>query len=89
MNITIGGIYNFGEVYHLVLFEREASDRKMVECSVGKDIDGLLDVTNYGIETPNENWEFVKRITDEEYKQALNNFKNNIEPVIKGRKQKF
>ena len=43
------------------------------------DIENLIDASNYCLVTPNKNWRYVGTISNEQYVQAVANFKAQVE----------
>ena len=76
-NVVCGEIYEFSGIYHLVLEVSQNTSRKMVWCSIdnNNDLDTLLKVNNYSIVTPREEWRYVDKVTDNDLKVALQNFR--------------
>ena len=69
-------IYEFYGILHLVLEQNLNSPTKMVWCSLNHnaDIKSLLQVEEYCIVTPREEWRYIGKVTDNEYNVALANF---------------
>lgn len=83
----IGKIYDFGGIYHLVLLEKDdTKDRRMYWCSLDnqRDIESLVEASNYCLVTPNKNWRYVGTISNEQYAQAVANFKKQVEKFKNG-----
>lgn len=73
--ILSGNIYKYGGIYYLILLEKDnTSKRKMYWCSINRNKDDLVNVTDFGLVTPNEEWQYVETLSNVQYAQALNNF---------------
>lgn len=84
--ILSGNIYKYGGIYHLVLLETDTTSnrRKMYWCSINRNKDDLVNVTDFGFVTPNEEWHYVETLSNAQYAQALTNFRAHQEKRIYG-----
>lgn len=88
-NILAGNVYNYGNVFHLVLLSEDTtSKRKMYWCSMNRNKDDLVKVTDFCFVTPNEEWQYVETISNEQYTQALSNFRVQQEKYLHNSKTK-
>ena len=73
--ILSGNIYKYGGIYHLVLLETDTTSnrRKMYWCSINRNKDDLVNVTDFCFVTPNEEWHYVETLSNAQYAQALKN----------------
>lgn len=80
-SISNGEVYEFSGIYHLVLKEETGKSRKMFWCSLDyeQNINNLLLVNNYGLVTPREEWQYIGKVSESDYEQALRNFRARIE----------
>ncbi len=78
--VSIGEIYTCGGLHYLILEEYDAEDRKMFYCSLdsNKDENTLLEAEEIGFLTPREEWKYVGKVTESQYKIALENFHSNM-----------
>jgi len=86
-DVSVGKIYDFGGIHHLLLLEKDdTKDRRMYWCSLDNqgDIENLVDASNYCLVTPNKNWRYVGTISNEQYAQAVANFKAQVEKTKNG-----
>ena len=73
----IGGkIYKSGRMYYLILLGTDTAFEYW--CSIDKDKDNLININTYTISTPNGGWQYVETLSDEQYKQALHNFRKTL-----------
>lgn len=78
-NVQVGDIYLRGGVYHLVL-EKVCNIEEMYWCSVNGgdfDIDSLIRAEDYASVHIAENCQFVDKVSEIQYNEALANFRQN------------
>lgn len=74
-NSFVGGIYKCDRLYHLVVSEKITEDgRKMVYCFTNTDEKRLFVDIDCSLVTPNDSWQFLTRISDEQLKRELERF---------------
>ena len=79
MQIINGGIYRAGQVFYLPLFENVDNNGKiMFYCIIGHNISELFDANDYCLVEPKKNWIYSGIVSNVQYKQALDSFKNSI-----------
>lgn len=81
MEIKEGSIYNLKGILYLVLLKDIAENDNMYWCTlVNENLvnesgleNALVNAIDFALVRPNENWKYVSQLSDEEYREALEN----------------
>jgi len=85
--ISTGKVYEYNGVYVLVLIETDTPYKpRMYWCALDwtQNIDNLVNVYNCLMITPHKEWRYIETLSNEEYAQALANFRVHQEKRIYG-----